>query len=708
MTIPLEESHSYESNEWNPHEDGKESETSSAKPDESSEEESSSQTSDAPTDSADEAPTSPQPAQPNPEKTVDYTETDLSGHKIVYYTDGTREDLGRVTAIDFSSESPSEKYGYQYFSTLSKGDGLCALYNDLYNVSDKFHKTEKDLVKTGGNYVISKFDFAGYGLTKNEAAGVWRTVCLEYPEFFWWGRVLIYDSNSITLVADEAYAKASARKEAQEAIEEMAYACDGYLDGTTTLVERALTIHDYVANITEYAYEQDGVTPEDAVWAHNLTGGALYGKGVCENYSKTYQYLCGLFGVDCMIVTGDAIQDGETIAHGWNVIGIEGNWYNVDVTWDDGDGTSLAHAWFGTGNTDFSETHDALTPADGWGVNYQLPTPSLSDASLTPVRALRGEPSSITEDMINEAPMYASIEEVFALMQGGNAYTAYLYPTTDASPAGVPVATYGATINEGQTPSTGSLSIVGEYREYEEGYYSLATLDAPNGLTLGGNLFLSDLRLSAPSVSLGRSRLTTGGTAVELEASGTIAGTASSHLVANTSGWTELTKTELYKITVQTGECRLIGGGTVQYANLESGMLRLYGASDATVTNLWFASKEERLYIDNATSTTKISVGTITAGSGFFVPSYVNFFVVYDSATNYPNVTVNAIQSGLSLYYTMYSTYLSPQNLGVPILTLGTDFAYANLRIGYTSGGTVSLLSKNLFEKKTTGEVCAK
>ena len=43
------------------------------------------------------------------------------------------------------------------------------------------------------------------------------------------------------------------------------------------------------------------------------------------------QFLCDKAGIASMIITGA----GEQASHAWNVVNVEGEWYNLDSTWDD-------------------------------------------------------------------------------------------------------------------------------------------------------------------------------------------------------------------------------------------------------------------------------------------------------------------------------------------------------------------------------------
>lgn len=84
--------------------------------------------------------------------------------------------------------------------------------------------------------------------------------------------------------------------------------------------ETALCLHDWIAHHMVY----DGSTG-----FYGADGALLRGYGVCDSYSKAFFMLCQKAGIPVGRVTGGN--------HAWNIIKINGKWYHVDVTWDDGD-----------------------------------------------------------------------------------------------------------------------------------------------------------------------------------------------------------------------------------------------------------------------------------------------------------------------------------------------------------------------------------
>ena len=67
-----------------------------------------------------------------------------------------------------------------------------------------------------------------------------------------------------------------------------------------------------------------------------LTEGMSYGN--CLGYSSTFQLLMDLSGVECITVVGAAFGSRED--HAWNMVKLDGEWYCVDVTWDDPTGAA--------------------------------------------------------------------------------------------------------------------------------------------------------------------------------------------------------------------------------------------------------------------------------------------------------------------------------------------------------------------------------
>lgn len=65
----------------------------------------------------------------------------------------------------------------------------------------------------------------------------------------------------------------------------------------------------------------------------NPYGFLVKGVGICLGYSTTFQLFMDLLGIECITVRGFA--HGGSEEHAWNMVRLEGDWYCVDVTWND-------------------------------------------------------------------------------------------------------------------------------------------------------------------------------------------------------------------------------------------------------------------------------------------------------------------------------------------------------------------------------------
>lgn len=114
-------------------------------------------------------------------------------------------------------------------------------------------------------------------------------------------------------------------------------------------------IHDWIVNNTDY-------TLTGPVYKSEADGAVVYGKALCEGYSKAFMYMAQELGFDCICVVGKS----HGTAHMWNMVKMGGVWYHVDVTFDDpivsGGGNMLSHDYFLLSTYDIKKTHSIDNP----------------------------------------------------------------------------------------------------------------------------------------------------------------------------------------------------------------------------------------------------------------------------------------------------------------------------------------------------------
>jgi transglutaminase-like putative cysteine protease len=94
--------------------------------------------------------------------------------------------------------------------------------------------------------------------------------------------------------------------------------------------QKELAIHDYLIENCEYDVEgyESGKIEADSF---NAYGALCLGVAVCEGYAEAAALLLNRAGVETLVITGDS--RGEK--HAWNIVKIDGDYYHLDVTWND-------------------------------------------------------------------------------------------------------------------------------------------------------------------------------------------------------------------------------------------------------------------------------------------------------------------------------------------------------------------------------------
>lgn len=101
--------------------------------------------------------------------------------------------------------------------------------------------------------------------------------------------------------------------------------------------EKVKAVHDYMVLHCAYDeehYETDTI-PEESF---SPRGVLLKGSAVCEGYAAAFKAFMDELQIPCQLITGTASSSGDfsgPVNHAWNIVQIDGIWYQIDTTWDD-------------------------------------------------------------------------------------------------------------------------------------------------------------------------------------------------------------------------------------------------------------------------------------------------------------------------------------------------------------------------------------
>ena len=103
--------------------------------------------------------------------------------------------------------------------------------------------------------------------------------------------------------------------------------CDRQISSALTLTapleseaDIALYLHDYLC--LNFSYDE-------SLTFDNMYSFLKEGQGTCQGYTYTYMAMLRAAGLECTFAASDSMS------HIWNLVKVDGEWYHVDVTWDD-------------------------------------------------------------------------------------------------------------------------------------------------------------------------------------------------------------------------------------------------------------------------------------------------------------------------------------------------------------------------------------
>lgn len=257
--------------------------------------------------------------------------------------------------------SKDDYYGYQWLA--KSGGNLLTAY---LRISATAEKMDTDTVS-----------LADLNLTVDEVKLVYRYYRADFPQHFWLDTRYGWSySGSKAVSLKLYYTMTKAERDAAKA--ELQNAVTEILSGITPAMDtyqREKYIHDQMVKLAEY----DRTLAQSHV--HDLYGALVSKLAVCEGYARAFQYLMYQIGIPALFVSGTATNSsGIPESHAWNIVKIDGEYYLVDVTWDDplsnmGASKPIYYAYFNCTDEQFKPDH---TPDDD---NYPLPACTATTAN---------------------------------------------------------------------------------------------------------------------------------------------------------------------------------------------------------------------------------------------------------------------------------------------------------------------------------------
>ena len=127
--------------------------------------------------------------------------------------------------------------------------------------------------------------------------------------------------------------------------------------------QKIKAIYDYIcSNIT---YDYDNLYDDSYTLKHSSYAALINKKAVCQGYASLFYRLALEAGIDARVISGDSSGP-----HAWNIVKIEGSYYNLDSTWDAG---NTEYEYFLKNAKDFpNHTRDAAYTTAAFASSYPI------------------------------------------------------------------------------------------------------------------------------------------------------------------------------------------------------------------------------------------------------------------------------------------------------------------------------------------------
>jgi transglutaminase/protease-like cytokinesis protein 3 len=134
--------------------------------------------------------------------------------------------------------------------------------------------------------------------------------------------------------------------------------------------EKEKAVHDYM--VRNYQYDTSVTVYDLEHPSQSVEGLLYYGKGICQGYAEMFDLMMQKMGISSRMVRGE--YSGQK--HVWNMVLLSGEWYMVDVTWNDpipDQGVKVSHEYFNVTSEFLAKTHewDRAAYPEATGTRYR-------------------------------------------------------------------------------------------------------------------------------------------------------------------------------------------------------------------------------------------------------------------------------------------------------------------------------------------------
>lgn len=206
---------------------------------------------------------------------------------------------------------------------IQEGALVRTAYDDSSQKLMSLQDNVRDVIYNGLISMDETIDLSDYNIPYETFKEILQDIVNSSAELFYVGSGFRYSTLGNGNIASYAPVYKNTEAEVRVMRTEFYDAADRVMAGVNSLWsdrEKALYVHDYL--VSQYEYD----STLEKFDAYSLL---VDGTAVCQGYTLAYIYFMKQLGIPCVAVPSDEM------GHIWNQIELDGNWYHVDMTYDD-------------------------------------------------------------------------------------------------------------------------------------------------------------------------------------------------------------------------------------------------------------------------------------------------------------------------------------------------------------------------------------
>lgn len=212
-------------------------------------------------------------------------------------------------------------------------------YNRLDEITMHYMNSAEDAVFLYDNGYIRGVDYGDLSLERERAIEIAKIYMYQNPQYYFISK-WIYAPQSQSIIYLGCLSEFVDGSERLSMTNEIFAKIDSWMlevDEIPSEYGKALKIHDILCENVDYKLNE---------YDQSIYSVVILGETRCGGYAKFFCTLANVVGLDCIGIIGKG--------HAWNKVKIEGNWYNIDATWDDGN--TITRKYFCRSDEYFEET----------------------------------------------------------------------------------------------------------------------------------------------------------------------------------------------------------------------------------------------------------------------------------------------------------------------------------------------------------------